>query len=931
MPGIVSTTSAQLAAVRLKSANKHIFRALLSLASAALLTRVMGMLTQVAVTSRFGAGAAMDAYFVASTFPTTLAYLLISTVETSVIPVYARIRAQSGREQASILFSTLLNILIIVLVVLTVLFCLFRQQILYLTAPALDSTRGDLVSSLSLLTYPVLLPMVLIGLMECVLNAEGQFGWPAYAGLLVPLATGVFVVLLGRSQGVVALCVGTLVGLCLQIVSFVVRIRRSRITYYPIIQLRHPALVPIMFAAWPIFLSSCIGNLSPLIDQMFASSLSAGSISSLNYALKLVGVFSGVVFSSLGRAVLPYLARQAGSNDMHAFKGTLRIYLWGVGFCTLVLSLVILLLAHPIVQLLYQRGAFTPADTDRTATTLMGFMVGLAPMSLGIVTAKAFSALGRTKVLMGVSVFSVLANALLDAVFAHFWQCQGIALATSVYYLGTMLIMFVMLRRLIGPLYLLTIPPEISTYLRKMNESPSMMRYREWKHEHLIPGLSFALRQFLVRIFLSLLVLGVGVYGVVQNSLYTLRVALGSVIMLLLLRYRFALLGTWILLSAVLSPNLPFLTNNNLLSGMTVPTLLLLTAVPFVPAFQRMRPLLFFLLYLLWVFAGICVIPQDTLNTFLIAWFTHFNYLALAIIALPLLFSRQRLFLLVDLLLLGSLFISLYGIYGYFTHQNGVIDPTTQVFRIFSIFSAAPSLALFLSIVFPLALFRVWTARHWGRVLALLIAASILTALIMTSTRGAFISLPASLLLLSFCLFSPRFNIRLLCVLAVLGAGVFFLGTVATLPFLGRFFNQDLGTLNGRTYLWQALFDTFDPGQLLGHGYGAADTLLGTYKVGVGGGVIATSVSNLYVGTLYDHGIVGVSLLVLLFLSLLVSLWKGVRYSTGERKVLFGLALAAVVNVVIQSLDLNDIWNQAIGLYFWLIMALPFVQCWFSV
>ncbi|HTK10836.1 MAG TPA: lipid II flippase MurJ [Ktedonobacteraceae bacterium] len=930
MPSALSTTSAQLAAIRLKSANKHIFRALLSLASAALLTRVMGMMTQVVVTSRFGAGAAMDAYFVASTFPTTLSYLLIGTVETAMIPVYARIRAQSGREPASALFSTMLNLLLIVLVGLTIIFCIFRQEVVHFSAPALDVERSNQVSYLALFTYPVLVPMVLIGLMECVLNTEGQFGWPAYAGLLVPVTTGVFVFLMGASHGVIALCIGTMVGLCLQIFSFVIRMRRARIIYRPIIRFDHPALIPIACAAWPVFLSSCIGNISPLVDQMFASSLSAGSISSLSYALKLVGVFSGVVFSSLGRAVLPYLSRQAAGNDMKSFKGTLRLYLWGVGFCTLILSMLVLVLAHPIIQFLFQRGAFTPEDTDRTATTLMGFMIGLTPMSLGIVTAKSFSALGRTKMLMWVSIFSVLANALLDAIFAHFWQCQGIALATSAYYLGSMVILFVMLRRLIGPLGLLTVPPEIQNYMQKIYEKPFMRRYREWKREQWTQGFSTILRQWVIRACLSVLVLAAGVFGVIQSSFYTLRLAFGSIVIVLLLRYQFALLVVWVLLSMVLSPNIPFITNNNLLSGMTVPTLLMLTSVPFVQSLQRMRPVFFFLLYLLWIFASIAVIPPDTLNLFLIAWFTRFNYLAMAVIALSLLFTRQRLLILVDLLLFGSSFISFYGIYGYFTHHNGVVDPNTLVFRIFSTFSSAPSLALFLSVVFPLALFRAWTARGWGRVLAAVVAASILLALGMTYTRGAFISVPISFLLVSLLLFSPRVNISLFCGLAALGGGVFFLGQIASIPFLGRFFNQDITTLNGRTYLWQALLDNFDPGQLLGHGYGAADALLRTYRVGMGGGVIATSTSSLYVATLYDHGIVGLALLLLTFLSLIVVAVKEMRHATGERKVLFGVALIAIINVVIQSLDLNDIWNQTIGLYFWLIMALPFVRYWFS-
>src|SRR2546425_12483185 len=104
--GPLSTTSARLIAVRLKSANKQIFRALLSLASAALLVRVFGMLNQIVVTGRFGAGAEMDAYFVAFSLPYLMGQLGSSAIEASVIPVYARVRLQR-KEEAFKLFSTL--------------------------------------------------------------------------------------------------------------------------------------------------------------------------------------------------------------------------------------------------------------------------------------------------------------------------------------------------------------------------------------------------------------------------------------------------------------------------------------------------------------------------------------------------------------------------------------------------------------------------------------------------------------------------------------------------------------------------------------------------------------------------------------------------------------------------------------------------------
>src|ERR1700736_1713810 len=115
----LSTTSARLVAVKIKSANKSIFRALLSLASANLLIRLMGLLNQIIVTAKFGQGANMDAYYIAVLIPTTVAPLIASAMESSVIPIYAGIRTRRGRAQASRLFSTLLNLLLIVGALLT--------------------------------------------------------------------------------------------------------------------------------------------------------------------------------------------------------------------------------------------------------------------------------------------------------------------------------------------------------------------------------------------------------------------------------------------------------------------------------------------------------------------------------------------------------------------------------------------------------------------------------------------------------------------------------------------------------------------------------------------------------------------------------------------------------------------------------------------
>jgi murein biosynthesis integral membrane protein MurJ len=909
----LGTTSVRIAAVRLKSTNKQIFRALLSLSSAVLLTRLAGMLNQIVASSRFGAGARMDAYFVVYTLPTVLAYLLIGGIEASVIPIYTRVLTQGNKEQASRIFSTVLNLLLVSTVLLTVVLIVFRRQTISFTAPALDPFRSGAAADLAPFIYPVFVLMAVVGLLECIFNAEGQFGWPAYAGMLVPLAMVVLVILAGTTQGVVVLCIGMVLGLCMQLGVYMIRAKRANLVYRPVIDLNMPEVGSIFKAFWPVLLGGLIGQASPLVDQAFASLLSAGSISALSYSLKIVSIFSGVIFVSVGRAALPYLSRQAAKNDMKAFKETLRLYLWVVGIGTGVLSVFMLLLAHPIVQILFQRGAFSTDDTSRTAITFVGFVYGLVPMALGFIGARAFSALGKTRVLIWISVFSVIANAVLDGIFAHFWQSLGIALSTSAVYLCTMIILFITLSRMLGGLNLLTPPVEILASLGKIKppswRPPSRVGHRA------------------TRLCVLLGVFAAGSIGNLVNSAYTLRIALGSIAIVALIRYQYTLLITWVLISVIVSQNIPIFTNNNILTGLTVTTLIVILQLPFGATMRRTPALLFLLLYLLWVFASIGI-SEIGVGSFLTIWLTDMDYLALAMIAISVLSTRQRLLRLIDMLIMGGTFVALFGFYGYITRQYGVVDPTTSLFRIFSIFGAAPTLGLFLTIVIPLAIYRAATRRGFWRLVVLLQVVLLLAATLLTFARGAFLSLPLSILILMLFLPSRKVRLTLLLGTAALILVAFLVISVGSISIFDRFFNQDVITLNGRTLLWQALLDHFHPEQLLGNGIHASNLLLINLHVGLNGGLIATAPSNLYLGTLYDHGIIGLSLLLIMLAALLVGIIKGIFKKNGEQRALFVVALSVLVSVFLQLFEVDDLWIQAIGVYFWMVMALPFALCW---
>src|SRR5581483_1512299 len=371
------TVSTHAIAAHAQSVNNRILRALLSLASANLLIRIIGMLNQIVVTAQFGQGSTMDAYYVAQALPVLLAQMLSSALESSVIPVYAQVRTKGGEEQTSRLFSTLLNLLLIGFIPCIATMFLLRSQLIFFSAPALKAHTLTLAADLTPFIFPMLLFMTLNSFMECLLNAEGQFSWPAYIGILVPITAATFVLLGGRSAGVAILCIGTLIGQVLQLVMVMIRAHASNIRYRLVLDLRCKEMATIAGLAWPVLFGALINQASPIVDQIFASQLSDGSIAAINNALKLISVPVGVMFASAGRAMLPYLAHQATSKNMSAFKATFRLYLWIVGISTAVSTGAMMLLARPIVQVLFQHGAFSAKDTNRTAITLIGFAIGL--------------------------------------------------------------------------------------------------------------------------------------------------------------------------------------------------------------------------------------------------------------------------------------------------------------------------------------------------------------------------------------------------------------------------------------------------------------------------------------------------------------------------------------------------------------------------
>jgi putative peptidoglycan lipid II flippase len=193
-------------------------------------------------------------------------------------------------------------------------------------------------------------------------------------------------------------------------------------------------------------------QLNLMVTTVVASLLAQGSVSWLWYAYRLMQLPIGVFGVALATVSLPALARAAVAGDTPGLKRTFNATLRLVFLLTIPAALWLAVASTPLVALLYEHGRFTANDTDRTAIALVMYCIGLPAFAAVGVVSRAFYAMGDTRTPVRVSFASVALNLLLTLALMRPLGHAGLALATAVTSLFSLLQLLFYLRRRIGPI-----------------------------------------------------------------------------------------------------------------------------------------------------------------------------------------------------------------------------------------------------------------------------------------------------------------------------------------------------------------------------------------------------------------------------------------------------------------------------------------------
>jgi len=393
----------------------QVVRALGGIASATLLSRLLGFVRDAVVARAFGAGPITDAFFVAFRIPNILRRLLAEgALSTAMIPVFTDYVARDDRPELHRMLRAVFGLALLALTVTTVLGIAGAPYILQAIAPGFmnDPAQASLATSLTRIMFPYLLLVGLAAMATGILNSEGRFFASAIGPAVLNVGMIAAVLLLARyvEPPIVSLAIGVLAGGVGQLLVQIPSLSACGLLLAPSRDLRHPAIVRITRLLLPAVFGLAAVQLMVFVNTLLASLLPLGSISYLYYADRVMEFPLGVFGIALASASLPVMSRHAAAEDHRGLADTLNFALRLACYVSVPATVGLVVLRTPIVRVLFERGRFGPAETVATAEALAWYAIGLAGFSGSRIVAQTFYARSEAATAVRWGVVSIVAN-----------------------------------------------------------------------------------------------------------------------------------------------------------------------------------------------------------------------------------------------------------------------------------------------------------------------------------------------------------------------------------------------------------------------------------------------------------------------------------------------------------------------------------------
>ncbi|MDM1785474.1 murein biosynthesis integral membrane protein MurJ [Acinetobacter bereziniae] len=406
-----------------------------------MLSRVLGLVRDMVLLNVFGAGKDFDTFVVAFRIPNFFRRLFAEgAFSQAFIPVLTEYKTTKLHAEVQILISRVFGCLLMVMSLLTLISMIIAPVILYVYAPGFhsDPAKFNLAVDMFRLTIPYLMFMSLTAFASSILNSYGSFASPAFSPVLLNVAmiAGAWWLTPYMAEPIMALGWAVVAAGVLQLAIQIPELWKKKLLIPPKVDFKHEGVDRILKLMLPALFGVSVTQINLLLNTIWASFMQDGSVSWLYSAERMTELPLGLIGVAIGTVILPSLSVSKAEQDQAKFR---RMLDWAARVIVLVgvpASIALFMLSTPIIQALFQHGAFDARDTQMTALALQCMSGGVLAFMLIKVFAPGFYAIQDTKTPVRVGLMAVAANAILNIIFIGIfklinWQAEHMALAIA--------------------------------------------------------------------------------------------------------------------------------------------------------------------------------------------------------------------------------------------------------------------------------------------------------------------------------------------------------------------------------------------------------------------------------------------------------------------------------------------------------------------
>lgn len=390
-------------------------RSLVSFTGGTFVSRILGLVREVVISTTFGANATTDAFWVAFRIPNFLRRLFAEgSFSTAFVPVLTEMKEKGTHEELKLMIARVSGTLGAVLLIVTAIgvFCAPQVTMLFALGAQDEPAKFQLTTDLLRITFPFLLFVSLTAMAGGVLNTFHRFAIPA----ITPVIMNVCMILGALYWApyfkvpITALAWAILISGVLQLLVQLPVLMKLDLLAMPRWGWRAPEVQKTLKLMIPTLFGSSIMQVNLLLDTWIASFLLTGSQTWLSQSDRLLEFPLGMFGVALGTVILPSLSRHHVSTDSEGFNKALD---WGMRTALLIsvpAMLGLLLLAKPLLITLYQHGQFTAFDSQMASMSLAALSFGLPAFVLVKVVLPAFYARQDTSTPVRIGIIAMVMN-----------------------------------------------------------------------------------------------------------------------------------------------------------------------------------------------------------------------------------------------------------------------------------------------------------------------------------------------------------------------------------------------------------------------------------------------------------------------------------------------------------------------------------------